>query len=333
MKKIVLIFFLILSAVLPLVAKAEAIVLDCYKQGNCNFCDALKFGVKLAGILLTIAGSLSLLFFIIAGLILIISQGNASRLAMAQKIIIGSIIGLVLTYTAWVGVNFIIANFVGQGQTGVNVAQIFGKKWQEFKCQKEEESVFTPSKPSEPVVTPSGACGYDIGISCGGNCGGIQTSGISSTQCSDASIKKPGSTVNKLTELLTCINNKKNSYTVLVDGEIINLADKDLIITSISDDNGLNNCRESYVRQCDQENNIITNCCWHTKNSCHYGGPLKNMDGSYAADFRSRSTTNPRQNYNSKEEAAFKSLVGSCGGQYNWEKDHFHVSVYACGGL
>jgi len=270
---------------------------------------------------------LSLLFFIIAGLILIISQGNASRLAMAQKIIIGSIIGLVLTYTAWVGVNFIIANFVGQGQTGVNVAQIFGKKWQEFKCQKEEESVFTPSKPSEPVVTPSGACGYDIGISCGGNCGGIPlANNVKSTQCDDASIKKAGSTVDKLTELLTCMNKHKNDYPLLVN--------KDLIITSISDDNGLSYCRDSYTRKCDQDNNITTNCCWHTKNSCHYGGPLKYTDGSYAADFRSRSNVNPRQNYNKDEEEAFRQLVhNTCGGQYNWEKDHFHVSVYACGGL
>src|SRR3989344_9250304 len=168
MKKITLTISLILTAALPLIAKAEAIVLDCYKQGNCNFCDALKFGVKLAGILLTIAGSLSLLFFVIAGLILIISQGNASRLAMAQKIIMGSIIGLVLTYTAWVGVNFIIANFAGQGQAGVEVAQIFGKKWQEFKCLKAEGGVFTPTPivPIVPIVIEPG-CGADIGISCG----------------------------------------------------------------------------------------------------------------------------------------------------------------------
>lgn len=299
---------------LPITARAESAVLECYKNGDCGFCDALKFGIKMAEILLTIAGSLSLLFFVIAGLILIMSQGNPGRIAAGRKIIIGSIIGLIFTYTAWVGVNFIIANFAIQEKAGIDVAQIFGKKWQEIKCQKIEEGIFTPSPtlPSQPPVVVSG-CGADIGVSCGGNCGVFKTSGIKKSQCSDASPS--------LTKLFYNMNVLLQSG---FGGNVLKA--EDIIITSISDDNGLNYCRNSYPRQCDPDNNIITNCCWHTKNSCHYGGPLKNLDGSYAADIRKYTLI---QN----QATLLEALVDKADGQFYPEADHFHISVPACGGL
>lgn len=307
MKKIILTISLILSAALPIVAKAEAIVLECYQQGNCGFCDALKFAVKLAGILLTIAGSLSLLFFVIAGLILIVSQGNPGRIAAGQKMIIGSIIGLVLTYTAWVGVNFIIANFVGQNQTGVEVAQIFGKKWQEFKCLKTEESVFTPS-PVIPEVPLSESCKQPVSSFSGGTCAGFQTAGIKTSQCADVS---PA-----LHKLLSCMQ------ALIADGFTgNNLKTNDIIITSISDDAGLIECRDFWT---DPK-------CAHTKKSCHYGGPFKYTDGSYAADIRSYSLT---QN----QAFLLEVLVNKAGGNFIDETNisgvapHYHISAIECGG-
>ncbi len=323
MLKVFSLFFICLTIFVPQIAKADISYLDCYAQNNCGMCDALEVATKIAKFILGISGSLALLLFVIAGLTLIVSQGSPGKIDSAKRLMLGTLVGIAIVYLAWVGVNFIIYNFTGAAEkTGEGVARIFNKPWTEFKCVKPEELFYTKGEPTKPPVPPppTGACGTDIGISCCNMvkledcCGGISTSGIKPTQCRDASVKT--GTVNKLTELLTCMKKEKNNYPLLIN--------KDLIITSISDDTGLNFCRSTtYSRP----------PCAHTNSSCHYGGPFKYTDGSYAADFRSTSTTNPRQNYNTNEQVAFKKLVRDCGGQFYWESDHFHVSVPSCGGL
>jgi len=148
-----------------------------------------------------------------------------------------------------------------------------------------------------------------------GNCASIATAtSIKTSQCGDVSPS--------LYKLLNCINTKKNNYT--------RLSSKTLVITSVSDNAGLATCRDNWSDA----------VCAHSYGSCHYGGPFKKLDGSYAVDFRSRG-------FDNGDQIAMKDLVMNiCGGNFRYEeykaKDndgnyytvgHFHVSAKECGGI
>ncbi len=151
---------------------------------------------------------------------------------------------------------------------------------------------------------------WEGGLPCGGNCGeitgigAIPTDGIKPAQCQDAS---PA-----LTKFLICMNSPVNRKEVGLEKE-----KWDFVITSISDDDGLQKCRESYD----------ANICAHEQGSLHYGGGTS-VYGSYAADFRCM--------YGEEQlpKDKFKDLVKTCGGSFLNEctkryanNKHYHTSV------
>ena len=57
-KKIAIIFFTLCAVLilLPLTAQAGTVYLDCYRSGNCGFCEALDLTTQIAKVVLTIGG-------------------------------------------------------------------------------------------------------------------------------------------------------------------------------------------------------------------------------------------------------------------------------------
>jgi len=145
------------------------------------------------------------------------------------------------------------------------------------------------------------------GSGCGGDCVGFSVSGIKNSQCMDAS--------QDLVTLLSCMSTNVSSFSP-------SLKKSDIIITSISDDHGISRCRDNYSYQCpdDASNDLI--CCYHTQGSCHYGHD--HTDGSYAADLRTKTLTT------SQISSLQVLVVDTCGGQWNPEGDHIHISVKSC---
>jgi hypothetical protein len=120
-----------------------------------------------------------------------------------------------------------------------------------------------------------------------------------SSQCKDAS--------SKLNDLLECMNKS--------------LGDK-IQISSISDGNGGVNCYQDHSTWSQCTSNTQTNCCFHAKNSCHYGGTVGGA--SCAVDFSDKGSSAS----NTEIEGAAK----SCGATYTEsEGDNVHASVGGCG--
>jgi len=141
-------------------------------------------------------------------------------------------------------------------------------------------------------------------------CGGLTIAGINSKQCHEAS---PA-----LNKLLTCLHDHQSEYNLPAPIEI----------TSITTDKAsFEECRTDWTEK----------RCIHKENSCHFGGPDKLNDGSYAADIRSWAYHQDLLDYSTPYDntrlESIKSLVAYCGGQFYEEEDHFHISHPDCGAL
>jgi hypothetical protein len=117
------------------------------------------------------------------------------------------------------------------------------------------------------------------------------------TQCGDAS---PA-----LNDLLSCVSGKL--------GDTVQ-------ISSISDGNGGLNCYKDNPswHQCPSSGG--SNCCYHARTSCHYGGTCS--DGSHAVDFSTSGS--------SASSASIKSAIAACNGKVNDEGNHIHGSIGSC---
>ncbi len=60
-----------------------------------------------------ISGSLALLFFIYGGFMFLISGGQSEKITKAKSIISNSLIGLVIIFTSYMIVGFVIQNLLG----------------------------------------------------------------------------------------------------------------------------------------------------------------------------------------------------------------------------
>jgi len=80
----------------------------CSCCGDCTLYNFLELPVNYAKVLLQISGIYALLFFIIGGIMLIMSGGSSERIQKGKKIIIGSITGLIIIIFAFTIVNIMM---------------------------------------------------------------------------------------------------------------------------------------------------------------------------------------------------------------------------------
>ncbi len=81
---------------------------SCRKTGTCELNDFARIFLFIAKWILGITGSLALLFFVYGGVMLLISGGSSERVTKAKQIIISAVIGLLIVFTAYMIIGFIM---------------------------------------------------------------------------------------------------------------------------------------------------------------------------------------------------------------------------------
>lgn len=132
MKKILLVIFLITMAVFinisPALAQDAGLfsgMEKCRATGDCQINDFILLAVNVSKWILGIIGSLALLMFIYGGIKFIISQGSPESITQSKEIIKNAIIGLVLVFTAYTIIQFVLSA-LGLGATQNNWFSIGG---------------------------------------------------------------------------------------------------------------------------------------------------------------------------------------------------------------
>lgn len=212
----------------------------------------------------------AVLMLSIGGFMYLTSAGNTSSISTAKDVIWDSIIGLVIALVAWLVLNVINPDLINVTLNGLSATSA------------------GVIQPTGPTPTPGSGSG----------CGGYSVSGISGSQCNDAS--------QRLSDILACMHNKYSGTR----------------ITSISDDGGFSTCKNSYSSP----------PCDHSKTSCHYGGGAGRTDSecqqSFAADL---SIKNSSGLVDLSIAALIKSAASACGARINDEsggkQPHIHISA------
>jgi len=112
MKYFFILFLLIILLTPFYPAQAIQILPGCATAGNGGICCALLTISNLARWILGIVGASALLFFVYGGFLWITSAGVSSRVQQGQKIMTGTVVGILIVVLAWTAVNFIITSFV-----------------------------------------------------------------------------------------------------------------------------------------------------------------------------------------------------------------------------
>ncbi len=148
-------FFLVASPVLaswpatPLLPPcATGAQLGTAESPRCGFNDFILLGVNLTKLILSIVGSLALLFFVYGGVMFLIAGGKSEAVTKGKTIITNAVIGLAIVLGAWVIVNFAIAALTG---TSVGSVKLFGTQnwWITPGAEKT-----TPPEGETPTPTP-----------------------------------------------------------------------------------------------------------------------------------------------------------------------------------
>ncbi|NMB47986.1 hypothetical protein GYA13_00895 [Candidatus Kuenenbacteria bacterium] len=337
MKKIFLVFIFLISFSILLLpthpAQAFMSLVDnvdnlCLTKGDCNVCDVLQVIVNFGKFIFVTMAGLVMLFFMWQAIGLIMNWGNAEAIKTAMDKIKSTLLAALIILAAYLLVSLLINLYSGNSFQTLIKGQI-SANWNIGPICKERGP--RPSSSSGEGIDTSGVvnslgCGIDAGKDCscnqdtprnGCDCGGLN---YKVAQCKDASFQ--------LENLLECIK-KANSKRVEDGKNALHF-----MITSISDSAGLARCRDNYSQP----------PCAHTSGSCHYGGPYKNPNGSFAADFEVNETMKGYWDPGLKDE--YKAMVNACNGYFiDWKDEqnqkgtgetvtpHFHISdPQACSG-
>ena len=83
---------------------------ECAKNGRCGLCDLVQVAVNFGEFLFAISGALLLLFFAYGGFLMLVSGGNPTTVGKGKSVLVNSVIGILIVFTAYMGVNFIITS-------------------------------------------------------------------------------------------------------------------------------------------------------------------------------------------------------------------------------
>jgi hypothetical protein len=282
---------------LPLVADAQfgPIVPEVCRQCPCGFGGVLAIIQNLVNFIIGIAIIFATIIIVWGGILYVLSPANPENRNTANKMLINAVVGILITLSAWLIVDFVMKTLYG-GQFGPwNTILLNGSG---PSCVEAREN--TPLFSGDIAVTP-GAGGNNLTP---GNEGSFNPttgphpdadnrftydSGISN-QVVHASPR--------LRQLMSCM-----AARVPADvGRVSSISDNRIVSGSKT----FAQCRDGGQSA----------GCAHSARSCHYGGRC-NVENSYAVDF------GDEQNANTLRAAA-----QACGADYiGFEGTHLHVSV------
>lgn len=81
---------------------------NCLQQGNCTINHFVLLLVAISQYLLGTLGAVALLFFVIGGLNIMFAGASPDRLAKGKKTLLNTVIAIVIIFSAWIGVKFVL---------------------------------------------------------------------------------------------------------------------------------------------------------------------------------------------------------------------------------
>ncbi|MBI2633184.1 MAG: hypothetical protein HYW78_02215, partial [Parcubacteria group bacterium] len=90
------------------IISAKSLGEGCYKYGNCDFGSVMGFGVYIGQLTLKYIGLVIFVVFVYGGILWIFSAGDPTKVAKGKKAIQASLIGLIITFSAY----FLVANIL-----------------------------------------------------------------------------------------------------------------------------------------------------------------------------------------------------------------------------
>ncbi|MCU0679693.1 MAG: pilin [Planctomycetes bacterium] len=91
---------------------------SCQKSGDCDLNDFVRVGIWVTRWILGIVGSLTLLMFVYGGFQMMTSAGQSEKIASGKKIILNAIIGLIIVFSAYMLVDWILKNVQATDEKG-----------------------------------------------------------------------------------------------------------------------------------------------------------------------------------------------------------------------
>ena len=103
----------LLSIFFPLVVFASGndtgLLIPCAATGDCdNINDLVLQAIVIAEFLIGIAGSIALVMFVYGGLQYITSFGSAEKKKKGQGVLVGAVVGLIITFSAFLLIQFVM---------------------------------------------------------------------------------------------------------------------------------------------------------------------------------------------------------------------------------
>lgn len=90
-----------------------------YAEGDYGLNDFILLAVQASDIVLGLVGSLSLAMFIYGGFMFLISRGSSEAISKARKILGASVVGLVIVFSSYLIIRFIMVDALGINLSGV----------------------------------------------------------------------------------------------------------------------------------------------------------------------------------------------------------------------
>lgn len=89
-------------------------------EGNYAISDFVIMAIKVSQLILGLVGSLSLIMFVYAGVTFMISGGSSEKIAQAKKILVASVVGLIIVFSSWLIIKFVVDSLGGTGDYKFN---------------------------------------------------------------------------------------------------------------------------------------------------------------------------------------------------------------------
>lgn len=122
----------------------------CRDQGDCTLEDVLQVFVNISNFILSISGSLVLLFFVYGGFMFLTSQGSQEKIQTGMGSMKGAVIGLLIIFGAFAGINFLTGVLRGGDYSQTNYCELVaspdgkaGLGWACLDLDNVNEDVYT----------------------------------------------------------------------------------------------------------------------------------------------------------------------------------------------
>ena len=114
LKKIQFLFILFFFLSVPSIVNARLV--NCKGDDGCNLSDFEPMIVNAANMILGVSGAITLLFFIYGGVVLLTSAGASDRVTQGRTILTNSIIGLLVIFSSFVIIQFVVGTLGGKAE-------------------------------------------------------------------------------------------------------------------------------------------------------------------------------------------------------------------------